>query len=600
MKATKLSSVDYQIFLFKALFWLGAAWISFLAALGGFFYAPLIWILIFIFGAYLTYYFVFKCRYSMRPSHEMLIISGLSLLAVIIFSFFVAPTVFSGRDQGAISEAAVRLVQNHTFEFSTPASTEFFKIYGPGRALNFPGFYYTSQGNLTTQFPLVYIVWLALFYSLFGVFGFIVANAILLLIFLISFYLLARLFLNTESALPTFLFVITSFAFMWFLKFTLSENMALPILWLSILTLMLFLKKFRELYYFIFLASVMLLFFTRIEGIAFLTVSIIIILCSKDAREFIKENTLSRFILPAIFFIAVFITNIFRDLSFYREIARAILAPFISSQARYLDVLENSALPAFYIEKVFFIYGLFGFFAVGAIGICFYIWKKEIYKLIPFFIILPTFIYFFNAHITTDHPWMLRRFLFSLLPAAIFYAGLLLGQGLKNKDKSKKGKNIAILSGIFTFLLIGANLPAFLNYLTFSENKNLLDQTKLLTNDFSSSDLILIDRETTNDGWTMLSGPLSFLYGKNAVYFFNTNDFSKLDLKKFNNIYLIAPNKQASYYLNSTLGDRLTLKNTYDFKFSKLNIQQNAPNKAISFPEKKETSISGKIFKIMK
>lgn len=598
MKYTKLSSFDCHIFLFKALFWVGAAWIGFIAALGGFFYASLVWTLIFIFGICLTYYFVFKCHYSIIPSREMLIISGISLLAVILFSFFSTPTVFSGRDQGSISEAAVRLAQNHTFEFSTPASTEFFKIYGPGRALNFPGFYYTSQGNLTTQFPLVYIVWLALFYSLFGVTGFIVANAILLLIFLISFYLLARLFLNAGYAIPTFLFAITSFAFMWFLKFTLSENMALPFLWLSILTLMIFLKNLRKLYYFIFLASAMLLFFTRIEGVAFLAVSIIIITCTEGARKFIEERPISRFFLPALFFVAVFIANIFRDLTFYREITRALLAPFLSLQARQLDVLENSALPAFYVDKVFLIYGLLGFFVVGAIGVCFYIWKKEFYKLIPFFIVLPTFIYFFDAHITTDHPWMLRRFIFSLLPAGIFYAGLLLGQGLGNKSKKRKG--IIIFSGIFTFLLIAANLPAFSNYLTFSENKDLLNQTKLLANNFSSSDLILIDRETTNDGWTMISGPMSFLYGKNAVYFLNTNDFPKLDLKKFNNIYLITPNKQSSFYLNSTLGEHLTLKNDYRFTFSKLTAEQNIPNKMISFPKKGETSVNGKIFKIVK
>jgi hypothetical protein len=594
MKKTKLSPIDYQIFLFKALFWVGAAWIGFAAALGGFFYAPLLWVLIFIFGIYLTYYFIFKCQYSIIFSREMLIISALSLFAIVLFSFFSTPTIFSGRDQGAISEAAVRLVQNHTFEFSTPVSTEFFKIYGPGRALNFPGFYYTSQGNLTTQFPLVYTVWLALFYSLFGITGFIIANAILLLIFLISFFLLIRLFLDFKYALPTFFFAITSFAFMWFLKFTLTENMALPLLWLLILALMLFLKSSRKLHYFIFIASAMLLFFTRIEGVAFLAVSVIIISLNKNARKFIMEKTVSRFFLPIIFFVIIFIANIFRDLSFYREIAKALLSPFMSPQVRYLDVLENSALPAFYIDKVFLIYGLFGFFAIGFISICFYIWKKELYKLIPFFIVLPTFIYFLDPHITSDHPWMLRRFMFSLLPAGIFYAGLLIGKGLENKKK----KSIVIFSGIFAILLIAANLPAFLNYLTFSENKNLNNQVKLLADDFYSHDLILIDRETTTDGWSMISGPLSFLYGKNSAYFFNTNDLSKLDLGKFNNVYLIAPNKQVSYYLNSTIGNQLTLKSAYHFSFSKLNMQQNA-NKAI-LPEKKEFSANGKIFKIIK
>lgn len=591
MKDLKLSSKDYQFFLFKALFWLGVAWIGFIAALGGFFYAPYLWILIVILGIFLVYYFILKNGYSVIISREMLTISMLSLLAVILFSYFSTPTIFSGRDQGAISEAAIRLVQNHTFEFSTPASTEFFKIYGPGRALNFPGFYYSNEGNLTTQFPLVYIVWLALFYSLFGTIGFIVANAILFFIFILSFYLLARIFLRLPYSLLTLIFTLTSFSFMWFLKFTLSENMALSLLWLSILSLMLFLKNFRRLCFYVFFMSSALLFFTRIEGIAIMTVSAIIILCNNAARKFIKEKIFLRFFLPAIFFAIIFIANIFRDFSFYHEVAKVFLSPFIYSQNRYADALKDIILPAFYIEKVFLIYGLIGFFIVGAIGIFFYIWKKEYYKLIPLFIALPTFIYFFDSHITNDNPWMLRRFMFSLLPIGIFYAGLILGRGLENM----KNKKIFIFSGILSILLIANNFPPFLKYLTFSENQGLDKQAATFAKNFSSHDLILIDRETTTDGLNMISGPLSSIYGKNAVYFFNINDLAKLDLKKFSNAYLVAPNKQVPYYLNSAIANRIVPENEYNFTFLKLKVNQ---NDGVKWPEKEEISVSGKIFKI--
>jgi len=596
MSNKKLSFVDYQIFLFKALLWVGVAWIGFISALGGFFYAPIIWA-VFVFGGIGITRYALKNKMLARLSLELRIASTIFLLIVILFSFFSTPTVFSGRDQGAISEAAIRLSQNHTFEFSTPVSTEFFKIYGPGRALNFPGFYYTDQGDLTTQFPLVYIVWLALFYSLFGISGFIVANAILLCIFFFSFYLLIRLFLNAQSAIPTFLFTATAFIFMWFSKFTLSENMALPILWLSILALMLFLKSLRKLHYFVFLASAILLFFTRIEGIAFLAVSIIVISLNKGARKYIKEKPALRLWLPAIFFVAVFIVNIFRDFNFYREIAKALLPMFMVLQTQYLGALKDSEVPAFYIDKLFLIYGMLGFFIIGAIGICICAFKKEFYKLIPFFVVLPSFVYFLDSHITPGHPWMLRRFMFSLLPVGIFYSGLLLGKGLENW---KNKKSIAIFSGIVVIILLAANLPAFSKYLTFSENKNLLAQTKLLSDNFSSNDLVLIDREATGDNWAMISGPMNFLYGKNAVYFFNTHDLAKLDLGKFDNVYLIAPNKQVPYYLTSDIGSQMTLKDTYKFTFSKLITEQDSSSEIISLPKKKEISINGGIFKITK
>ena len=124
-----------------------------------------------------------------------------------------------------------------------------------------------------------------------------------------------------------------------------------------------------------------------------------------------------------------------------------------------------------------------------------------------------------------------------------------------------------------------------------------MSQAKSVTDNFSSQNLILIDREATGDGWNMISGPLGSLYGKNAAYFFNTNDLARLDLEKFHNVYLIAPDKQESYYLNSTIGNQLEEKAVYNFTFPKLNMKN---NDAIEFPEKIDFAISGKIFKIAK
>jgi hypothetical protein len=538
---------------------------------------------------------MFKKGMFFRISWEILAVSIILLAIVTLFSLFSTPTVFSGRDQGAISEAAVRLVQNHTLEFSTPASTEFFKIYGPGRALNFPGFYYTSQGNLVTQFPLVYIAWLALFYALFGVTGFIVANAILLFIFFLSFYLLARMFLKVFPSLATLFFTATSFVFMWFLKFTLSENMALPLLWVSILTLMLFLKNTRKLYFAVFISSLTLLFFTRIEGIAFLAVSILILFLHKHARKHLIKKPLIRIILPIGIFLAVFIANIIKDFNFYREIAKALFSEISKNpQANNLSSLSNLSSSVFYFEKIFYLYGLLGFFIIGAIGVGFYFYKKDIYKLLPFFIVSPTLIYFFSSQISPDHPWLLRRFMFSLLPAAILYCGLLLG----HKFEKKSSPVWLAASGIIAFVLLAGNLPAFSRYLFFSENKDLLKQTGTFSSNFSSNSLILIDREAAADGWNMISGPMSFLYGKNAVYFFNPQDLEKLQLDKFSNVYLVVSNSQLSRYFSSPIGNRLMTFGSYNFVSLKLNVQQGSLREIISLPAKEKISVSGKVFKI--
>ena len=587
MKHKFLSHTDYQIFLLKALLWLILAWASFASALGGFFYAPIIWTIFILSGIWLFRRAI--CEHvNLKPSLEMLVAS-LGLLAIAIsFCWFSVPTVFSGRDQGAISEAAIRLAQNHQLEFSTPASEEFFKIYGPGRALNFPGFYYTNNGKLITQFPLAYITWLGLFYATFGLIGFFIANCILLYIFLLSFYLLTRLFLNFFSALPAILFTVTSFVFMWFSRVTLSENMALPLVWLTILALMLFIRNQRKLHYIIFLASAALLVFTRIEGIAILITLSVVVLYNKGAREYIKSQKLYRLFLPLGIFAVVFAFNFFHDINFYKELAKTIIPNLKPPKAKLLGEIKNVTLPEFYTQKILYLYGLLGFFIVGAIGVFKFLLKKSDQRLAAFFVVLPTLIYLYDSHITPDHPWMLRRFMFSILPVAIFYSGLLIGKMFEKKSDEKYSTLYKTFAGVATLALLAMNMPSFLKYFTFAENKNLANQAHEISKKFTSNDLILLDTKTSGDGWSMLSEPLSALEGKNAVYFFNLKDLTKIDSRKFENIYLLTPNEQVSYYTNSTIGENLTPIDDYTISTSRLDIGQDTPKETVDLPEKKE------------
>lgn len=566
-------------------------------ALGGFFYASTAWGAAALMGIVMVRLAI-RHRVILKVSREMLVASLITLAIAGTFAFLSSPTVFSGRDQGAISEAAIRLSQNHSFYFSTPASQEFFKLHEKGRAQNFPGFYYTSNGSLVTQFPLVYITWLALFFSLFGISGFMLANTVLLFFFLMSLYLLVRLFLEYKAALPTMLFATTSFIFMWFSKYTLSENMALPLLWITILALMLFIQHQRRLYYIVFGSSIFLLVFTRIEGIAFLFFSIIVLFCFPETRLYIKEKMFVRFVLPAAILIGIFVANALVDINFYKEMVKALLPSVKLPQAQYLGNLKNAALPDYYTLKLFMLYGMLGFFIIGAIALIIYIWKKQFYNLVPFFVVLPTFLYIFDPNISPDHPWMLRRFMFSLMPLAIFYSGLLIGEWIQKKPNEKYAAHFKVAAFFISFVLIVENIPAFSYFFPFVENNGLLQQTEQLSQKFSDNDLILIDQKATNDGWAMIAGPMNSLYGKNSVYFFNTQDLSKLDLNRFENVYLIAPNQQVGYYLSSTISKRLVDNGDYSFRFDKLDSERSEHLEKVSFPEKEDTTVQGRIFKI--
>lgn len=581
----KLTGKDYHFFSFLGFFILSVGWFSFALALAGFFHlwmiiAGLI-IIVGIFG-----YFLYHRKIFQGLSKEFLVFTALFLLAGLFFALTAVPTIFSGRDQGSISEAAIRLVQNHRLEFSTPESDAFFKVYGPGRALNFPGFYYTNDGKLITQFPLVYTAWLALFYSVIGLFGLKLANAILFFIFASSFYLLFRLFTEPKYRMVFGLMIITSFAFSWFAKMTLTENMAMALLWLGILELVQFIREPKVRNYYLALLSFGLLFFARLEGIAFLIFALIIILIFSRRSDFWKYSKVKKIIVPASIFILFFLFNLIRNFYFYKEIAKTLLTPgktLLQTTLHLGGYMSNIS----YTGRIFAVYGLITFLIIGLIGIGFFIRQKNWKILIPFFVVLPSFIYLLDPNISADHPWMLRRFSSAILPALMFYSFLFLEAYLTEKKK----RLLPVTLGII-FLL---GFYPFAKFAAFSENQGLLESTRKLSQNFGSKDLILVDRLSSGNGWSMPTGPISFLFGKRAVYFFNPNDLAKIDLSKFDKIYLVVSDGNASFFTSSVIGPRLLSPKDYTLESSRLDT-----NELVRLPHAENFQTTGKIFEVSK
>jgi len=585
------SKNDYLIFAVFSSVWVFLGWVAYLLALSGFFYS---W----IFGGFFLLLLLVAGRQmvlkkiSLNISREFIIISSSVLIFACLSSFFVTPTIFTGRDQGSISEAAIRLSQNHKLEFSTPASTEFFKIYGAGKALNFPGFYYNTNGQLTTQFPIAYISWLAVFYSFFGLIGLIVANAVLLSIFLISFYLLARLFVSIRFSSILLTLAATSFPIFWFFKFTLSENMALALLWLSALWLTLFIKEKRLFFYFSFLISAGLLVFTRIEGIFFLLAGLTVIFFFTKGNELWKGKRKILLLYPAAFLGILLLLNFTKDIYFYKEIAKAVLG-FGNNDGGNISFAQKFLSPMLMETKLFFLYGIADAVILGIFGIIYFTIRKNREILIPFFVTVPSFVYLINSWISSDHPWMLRRFVFSIVPVFIFYSVTFLAKWFEEKDLF----SLKFISYLVFASMLAFNLILFVEYFPVSENKKLLAETEKISTNFSSTDLVLIDRYSSYDPFSMIGGPMSFIYGKNSVYFFNLEDLKKIDREKFSGIYIIAPDGNAENYINSIGKENISSTKSYSIKNEKLfNLEMKDDDPIL--PIKKEYEATGKILMI--
>ena len=559
------------------------AWIAFLSALLGVFYAPAIFTLWFL--TCVIFYRKNILKFS-PPSGNFLTYTFLIIGFVLIISYFTTPTIFSGRDQGSLSEASMRLAQNHTLIQHTPESDAFFDIYGRGKALNFPGFFYNPDGGLITQFPLPYISFLGGFFDVFGVTGFIIANAILLFTFIISVTTVARNYLNHRYALIFLAILLTSFSIGWFAKFTLSENIASMLLWSAFALYFLLKKSPSPNTYFIFLSTIALLLFSRIEGIWFFIMFLFLIFRNKSIKQFVKKDIWWRVAFPLTILFVISCTVLIMNIPFFITMATA-------STNATSDIADSSDLmnKLAYLFSTYTLYGLLlPLLLTCIVGIISLRYKKYRQIMLPFILVLPLAIYYFFPQISGDHPWMLRRFVFALLPATILISVVFVSY-IRPSNLFKHVAKYLILSILFI-----ANLFTFFTFITYSENLTLQKQVADISKDFGDNDLILVDKDTAANGWSLITNPMRSLENKHAVYFFNPYDFEKLDTSSFDNVFLITSNENKHRYLD-VLSDKMSYVKKYVIVTEQLDITKSKtlPPKT---PEKETYIIRGTVYKL--
>jgi hypothetical protein len=388
-------------------------WFALTLTLGSLFLFPLIAVG-FVLSLGLALLILF--RLAKRSHWSLLILLGVILSATLTVVLSSEPTLYSGRDQGSIAEAAYRLAAETRLPFSSPASDAFFAIYGEGTALNFPGFAYTRDGALITQFPLAYTAWLGSFIALFGLEGYAIGNAVLLFLSFFFLFQLIRLFAAPYYAWAGLLLAIFSFLPNWFAKSTLSENLALFLFVFLTYSVILYLRLGSRLSYVSILLSGSLLAFTRIEGFAFFGLALLILLCHERGRALWRAHPWQTLILPGLLFGFLFLRDFFLNVPYYKMIGKALLK-FLGRFDESARVLGDTS--SIHIGSVFFLYGFLAIALFGLFGFLLFVKYKRYELLIPALLALPTFIYLFLPNITPDHPWMLRRYLFSLFPTLI-------------------------------------------------------------------------------------------------------------------------------------------------------------------------------------
>ncbi len=544
-KAAKPKSeawLSLNLFELVSLFWVDLALAGLLLALLGLFYVEVLWILGFV-SLGVIFYTLKKGFLTISPLEkpDKLALMGILVLALLL-SFSVSPTIFGGRDEGSLATAGILLAQNHSLTHQGELISQMSEIYGPGKALNFPGFYYPQEGALKSQFLPGYSSWLAFWYGTLGVEGFNFANLLPFFTFLGSFYLILRKFLQKYTfAWAGLLLLATSFPIFIFYQFTLTEIFFAALLWLALYSFFRYLRDKKLINFFIFAYPLFLTPFVRIEAVAIVFIFCLMLII-KDSKHLRLASY--QFILTALG--AFFALAIFTNTSFFVDTFKGFAElpnPTEQSQGSTWGEEGFSLIPDdwrnFYLLKIFYNYNLLPFLLLGGIAI-FDLFRKKAYQhLIPFFVFAPSLIYLIDANISLDHPWMLRRFVFAVIPLVFFYSAVILDSA---------SLRLRWLSWSIVVFGVAINIFMLTPFAEFGQNKNLWPQVKRISENFDDNDLVLVAQKSSGSGWSLVSEPLRVIEGIPALYFFNPQDLEKMDLEKFEDVYLLTSSQDEELF----------------------------------------------------
>lgn len=483
------------------------SWIGLLLTILGIFYKLLVLLSAsVVFG--IIFFFLRQYKKIQKPSKSELT-AFVFILAFVIFSTFFAHETFEGgRDQGIYANSAVYLSKNHTLKITE-------KVQSPGFILS------PDKRTFITNFHFGYISWLALHHAFLGIAGIKLANFLPLIISLFSLFLIGKKIANTKTGFFTVLMMSTSFIVIWYSRRTLSEIYFMALIWFGILT---FLKSYLENkaeFLMIATASFGLLLFTRAEGVMifgmFLGLTAFLYLFAKKWRQ--------RIISVAVLTIVVLLLFVFYFLkiqpSYNNLIVSTLKKPFnlISGISKTLGPAEKFSQsfdyiidrPTLYILQVLWAYNLLISLGLALITV---FWaflrirrdKKNILFLIIFALIFPTFFELINITTYHDQPWMLRRFLPTIIPFAYLFSSVFLVRFIKAARY------------LLLFLILGVNLIISAPILTFVEFENILQsEVKEIAQAIPNDANVFYERQSS--GRFNIDLPLHFIFGKENIAF---------------------------------------------------------------------------------
>ena len=587
----------------------------------------------FLFGGALILFFLFKGPVVLLSVFQFF--GERNLLGVILSVFFLiwlGSIVYffpfpclSGRDEGSYANAAILLAKEGKMYFH-PEIFDILKNEGPAhQSLNFPGFV-VQDGSLFSQFSPAYFVYLAIFYLIWrNVYLWGLANGLLIIFGWVAFFQVLKKVFPAWVAAAGVLVLLTHFVFLWFPRFTFSENLAFFLLWNLVLFLFLFrLEPARKNYLVSAILLAVLFPLTRPEGWwVLLATTILLIFWRREifqGRGEIKRKIFLSFFLLLLLGLGTLLKLVFLEAPVYKRLLKDWIkwketGQYFNSLRSGGSQLENvkeivfSLFPPLeklvYFWKVEWNYGVL-FFGLAAVLFFFvFLWAKKIFSerekilgKILFFVHFPFFVAFVSPQISADHPFLLRRFLFGVLPCGVAAALFLVC-----KMTTKKNNFFAFLRPVMLALLILPSLFASTYYLPVKTSVARAEMLAQLGTIFQKDDFVFLHRESSGNGWQMWSEPLWSIYGVNSAYVYDPNNivankqFIVEKWQKGRKFFVILPNE--AYDFEHQLQKEFNLFLEKEIKFSDDELDLAKGWQKTSFPLLRRKEIVAKIYMLV-
>lgn len=459
------------------------------------YYVSVVNILIFVtFLVFLIFLLKHKVKVKKLTRHDWIAL-GIVFFFGALNTYFFYDSFSGGIDTGVYPNAASLITTHHSF---TGVEN-----------INFPG-WGKIDGGFRLNFDYGYPTWLAIHYSIFGLFGIQLSSFLPMIIGTLSIYFICKHSFNSTVGIASVILIVTTYPMLWIMRMTLTEVLAFSLLWFGILSFLLTYQRKNTFYLYPAILAFSFGLLTRPEFIPtyalFIGILFILFLLKNDTW-FIDKKIIIYLVLAAVpFLIYTYLINTryFNTMLAFLKDPSILITPtqHLPQELQLLNDPISSHYPEF-VFRMLSEYNIYWFIILIPFTFAF---LRNINKTlsINFLIICilasPYFIYLFHPSITLFQPWFLRRYIVAIIPLAIISTVAFFHYKIQNKR---------VLYTIFGLILI-SNLVIAGPIITLSENAGMIKQVGDISSKFTSNDLVIVDQYSSS---YKIADPMFFVYG---------------------------------------------------------------------------------------